>query len=259
RSRNVPTVQLVQEMGARKVIDYARKFGLTTEIPEESIIALGTHSVRLDELTRAYGIFAARGKLMQPIYIRRIEDSRGNTLQSSRPEGEQVISPATAYLVADMLQDVVRQPFGTGHRALRGFDRPAAGKTGTTQNYTDAWFIGFIPQMVAGVYVGFDDPKKSLGPSESGGRAAAPIWLDFMTSAKSALPIETFEQPPTVVAHRVNTNGQLLGPCDQQTASRLEIFKSSSIPQRLLSANGCGRAVLSRHRQSDGDQEDDSL
>ncbi|MEE8396527.1 MAG: PBP1A family penicillin-binding protein, partial [bacterium] len=153
RSRNVPTVQLVQEMGARKVIEYARRFGLTTEIPEESIIALGTHSVRLDELTRAYGVFANHGKLMKPIYIRRIEDSRGNTLESSRPEGEQVISPATAYLVADMLQDVVRQPFGTGHRALQGFDRPAAGKTGTTQNYTDAWFIGFIPQIVAGVYV----------------------------------------------------------------------------------------------------------
>ncbi len=249
RSRNVPTVQLVQEMGARKVIDYARKFGLTTQIPEESIIALGTHSVRLDELTRAYSVFAAKGKRADAIYILRIENARGEVLERSETRQEDVISETTAYLVGDVLQDVVRRPLGTGYRAMAEFNRPAAGKTGTTQNYTDAWYLGFIPQVVAGVYVGFDDVAKSLGPSESGGRAAAPIWLEFMKTVERSLAIETFRQPPSVVAHRVGPGGQLLGPCDNQENSRLELFKQSSIPNRFLSANGCGRAVRPDYRQ----------
>jgi penicillin-binding protein 1A len=249
RSRNVPTVQLVQEMGARKVIEYARKFGITTAIPEESIIALGTHSVRLDELTRAYSVFAAGGKLAEPIYILRIDDAHGNVVEKSEVVQREVISEATAYLVGDILHDVVRSPLGTGYRAIAEFNRPAAGKTGTTQNYTDAWYLGYIPQLVAGVYVGFDDVAQSLGPSESGGRTAAPVWLDFMKAVENSMAIETFKQPSTVVAHRVSSSGQLLGPCDQTADSRLELFKLSSIPKRLLSQNGCGRRQMPNNRR----------
>lgn len=250
RSRNVPTVQLVQEMGAQKVIEYARRFGLTTPIPSESIIALGTHSVRLDELTRAYSVFAAEGVRADPIYILRIENSRGEVIEQSEVKLTEVIPESTAYLVNDILHDVVRRPYGTGYRALAEFNRPAAGKTGTTQNYTDAWFLGYIPQLVTGVYVGFDDASKSLGPSESGGRAAAPIWLQFMKSVENSMAIETFKQPSTVVAHRVSPSGQLLGACDQPGRSRLELFKITSIPKRLNSSNGCGRRVAPPPRRN---------
>ncbi len=244
RSRNVPTVQLVEEMGPKKVIQYARKLGFTTPIPEESLIALGTHSVRLSELTRAYGVFASGGKLATPIYILKVSDNKGKVLFEATPTLTPVLAPETAYLVADMLQDVVRNPHGTGHEAAASIKRPVAAKTGTTQNYTDAWFMGFIPQLVAGVYVGYDDATKSLGPAETGSRAALPIWLQFMTSVDGGLPIETFAQPPLVVSHRVYDNGQLLGPCDDTAGSRFELFKSSSIPLRLQGSAGCARSSL---------------
>jgi penicillin-binding protein 1A len=239
RSRNVPTVQLVEEIGARKVIQYARKFGLTTAIPEESIIALGTHSVKLSELTRAYAVFPAGGVRVDPIYILRIEDAKGNVLARAEPHSEQVISEATAYVISDVMRDVVRSPFGTGYRAMEGFDRPAGGKTGTTQNYTDAWFLGFIPQLVAGVYVGFDDPNISLGPAETGSHAAAPIWRGFMERVEGSLPIETFKQPDSVVTMRVGPAGQLLGPCDNLDGSRYELFRADTIPKRLRDGASC--------------------
>ena len=241
RSRNVPTVQLVDEMGAHKVIEYARRFGLTGTIPEESIIALGTHSVKLSEMTRAFGVFANGGALVKPIYITRIEDAKGNILATSEPEREQVISESTAYLVADIMRDVVRSPFGTGYRAMEGFTRPAGGKTGTTQNYTDAWYLGFIPQLAAGVYVGFDDPTISLGPHESGGRAAAPIWKSFMTGIEASLPIEAFSQPESVITMRVNRSGDLIGPCDDPSGSRYELFSAKVIPKRFRDGSSrCG-------------------
>jgi penicillin-binding protein 1A len=241
RSRNVPTVQLVDEMGAHKVIEYARKLGFTTPIPAENIIALGTHSVKLDELVRAYGVFDNHGELAEPLYILRVEDANGNVLEESRPRTHQAISDATAYLVTDLLRDVVRQPGGTGHDAMQTLSRPAAGKTGTTQDYTDAWYIGFIPQLIAGVYVGYDDPSQSLGPAETGSRAAAPIWLDYIQSVERSLPIEPFEQPPTVIAHRVDGEGRLVGACESARGTRFEIFKTASIPARLLSDGNCFR------------------
>ena len=245
RSRNVPTVQLVDEMGARTVIKYARKFGISTPIPEESIIALGTHSVKLSELTRAYAVFPNGGKMVKPIYILRVEDSQGNVLQENHPESVQAISEATAFIISDILRDVVRIPFGTGYRAMEGLKRPAAGKTGTTQNYTDAWYMGFLPQLVAGVYVGFDDPTISLGPSESGGRAAAPIWKGFIERVESSLPIEAFKRPDSVVTLRIGLTGNLLDPCDeQQGSSRFEVFKTDSVPRQMNLGKNCGLRTL---------------
>ncbi len=241
RSRNVPTVGLVEEMGPRKVIQYSRKLGISTAIPEESIIALGTHSVKVWELARAYAVFASGGNLVQPNYILKITDQKGNLLYQSTPKIEPVISPETAYLVTDILEDVVRSPHGTGHAALAAFKRPIAGKTGTTQNYTDAWFMGYIPQMVTAVFIGFDDPGKTLGPAETGSRAAAPIWAAYMSVVERSLPVETFAQPPSVVTFRVNDGGQLVGPCDDPAGSRFELFKAAAIPLRLQQASGCAR------------------
>ena len=180
RSRNVPTVQLVQNIGVERVIEYSRKFGISTAIPKEGLIALGTHSVKLSELTRAYGVFASGGYLAKPIYILRVEDNEGNILLENLPESEEVISPSTAFLITDILHDVVRRPAGTAYNALKEIKRPTAGKTGTTQNYTDAWYIGFLPQLTAGVYIGIDDHRKPIGAYETGSRAAAPIWKNFI-------------------------------------------------------------------------------
>ncbi len=236
RSRNVPTVQLVQNIGVDRVIEYSRKFGISTPIPREGLIALGTHSVKLSELTRAYGVFASGGYLAKPIYILRVEDSDGKILLENTPESEEIISPSTAFLITDILRDVVRRPSGTAYRALRGLNLPAAGKTGTTQNYTDAWYIGFLPQLIAGVYVGIDDHRKSLGSYETGSRAAAPVWKNFIAQISSLLTVESFLQPNSVVTHRVSKNGQFITRCDEQTEQRYELFKQESIPPRNKSA-----------------------
>ena len=246
RSRNVPTVQLVHEMGAGTVIKYARRFGFTTAIPLETIIALGTHSVKLSELTRAYAAFPNGGKRVEMIYITRVENAKGKVLLRNKPVTEQIISKASAYIVTDILRDVVRSPGGTGYRAMEGLGRPAGGKTGTTQNYTDAWYVGFIPQLVVGVFVGFDDSMVSLGPSETGGRAAAPIWKDFITKVEGSLPIETFNRPGSVVTMRIGPAGNLLDPCDDPTGSRFELFKKEWIPKRFESDKDCGASPLTR-------------
>lgn len=246
RSRNVPTVQLVHEMGAGTVIKYARRFGITTNIPLETIIALGTHSVKLSELTRAYAVFPNGGKRVEMIYITRVENAKGKVLLRNKPVAEQIISKASAYMVADILRDVVRLPSGTGYRAMEGLGRPAGGKTGTTQNNTDAWYLGFIPQLVAGVYVGFDDSTISLGPSETGGKAAAPIWKDFIIRVEGSLPIETFNRPGSVVTMRVGPGGKLLDPCDDPTGSRFELFRQDLIPKRFESDKNCGATPLTR-------------
>lgn len=235
RSRNVPTVQLVDEIGARKVIEYSRRFGITTNMPEESIIALGTHSVKLSELTRAYGVFANSGKLVTPRYIRKILDSKGEVIYESPVVEEVAISEGTAFLVGDILRDVVRRPGGTAYRPMEGFTRPAGGKTGTTQNYTDAWYIGFIPQLVTGIYVGFDDPSIPLGPYETGGGTAAPVWKEYMTQVEGAMSVETFNQPDSVMSMRVTKGGEMVGPCDNISNSRFEWFKTATIPSRLRS------------------------
>ena len=244
RSRNVPTVQLVDQMGARRVIQYARKFGISTAIPEESIIALGTHSLKLSELTRAYSVFPNGGNLVTPVYIMRIEDSTGTVLYENVLESQQVISESTAYMVTDILRDVVRHPLGTGHRAMKDLGRPAGGKTGTTQNNTDAWYLGFIPQLVTGVYVGFDDPNIPLGKKETGSKAAAPIWKNFVSRVTKSMPIEGFPQPDTVVTMRVDPSGNLLTQCDTQSNSRYELFAVKSVSQRKRGGSGCGAGTL---------------
>lgn len=244
RSRNVPTVQLVDQMGARRVIEYARKFGISTAIPEESIIALGTHSLKLSELTRAYGVFPNGGKLVTPVYIMRIEDSNGVVLYENVPESQQVISESTAYMITDILRDVVRHPLGTGYRAMKDLGRPAGGKTGTTQNNTDAWYLGFIPQLVTGVYVGFDDPNISLGKRETGSKAAAPIWKNYVSRVVKSMPIEGFPQPESVITMRVDENGKLLSSCDTQFNSRYELFAVKSVSQRQRMGGACNTGTL---------------
>ncbi len=202
RSLNLVTARVVQEIVPPKtVVDYAKKLGLTTDILPVDAIALGSADVIPIEMISAFGIFANQGVLAKPITILQVKDKYGNLVEENRPHLTHVLRPETAYIMVDLLQTVMNRGTGYGARRDYGFFRPAGGKTGTTNNFTDAWFIGFTPQIVAGVWVGMDDPAVSLGPGQAGAVAALPIWAPFMKMAHDTLnlPIEDFRIPPGVV------------------------------------------------------------
>jgi penicillin-binding protein 1A len=193
-SRNVPAVRLAQKVGINTVADYARRFGITSPLPLFLPTALGAADLTLYEQTAAYTVFANDGIRIEPRYIRKVTDYEGNVLEQDFPDARDVISRRTARLMVSLLEEVVKH--GTGV-AARKLGHPVAGKTGTTNDYTDAWFIGFSPGMTCGVWIGFDE-KKNLGENETGGRAALPIWMDFMHEvvADPALRNESFPAVP---------------------------------------------------------------
>jgi penicillin-binding protein 1A len=196
RSLNSVTVRLVERMGIKAVLDYLPRFGLRGPIPRNFSIALGSMEVTPLELVRAYGVFATLGKRFDPLFVSRVTDLQGNPLEfgHTHPHFEQVMSPAVAYIMTSMMQTVVQK--GTGKKALE-LGRPVAGKTGTTNDTHDAWFIGFTPDLLAGVWVGFDS-ERSLGTHETGGHAAAPIWTEFMKKALEGRPVVDFPIPDGV-------------------------------------------------------------
>jgi len=191
-SRNVPTVRLAEMLGVDSIINLAKRAGITSEMPVDLTIALGSLSVSPLELTSAFAIFANGGKKIKPIAIKYVTDASGKILLKNEPELQDVISPEVSYTVTDMLKDVIS--YGTGARANIG--RPVAGKTGTSNDFKDAWFIGYTPQLVAGVWVGYDDMRKSLGHGEAGGRVSAPIWAQFMKEALSNKEPQNFTSLP---------------------------------------------------------------
>lgn len=190
-SRNVVTVKLAHRIGVRYLVGYLSHFGLQRSLPTNLSLALGTAEVTPLELARAYSTFANQGLLPTPIFIAEITDADGNSLLRSEPELVQAIPPETAYQITSMLQDVVRR--GTGRRA-DGLARPTAGKTGTTNDFQDNWFIGYTPELLTAVWLGFDD-KRTLGHKETGGRNAAPIWKAFMDAVIDKLPPRDFPVP----------------------------------------------------------------
>ena len=202
RSLNLVTARLVQEVvPPRQVVDYARKLGLTSRIDAVDAIALGSSSVYPIEMTSAFGVFANQGVLAKPLFILRVEDKYGNIIEEYQPQVKEVLRKETAYIISDMLSTVINRGTGVSARTIYKFHRPAGGKTGTTNSFTDAWFIGFTPQIVAGVWVGFDDPATTLGSNMAGATVALPIWAPFMKTAHDTLnlPIEQFKMPPGVV------------------------------------------------------------
>ena len=192
-SRNVPAVQLLDKVGIENVVELARKFGLTSPLPPYLPLALGAADLTLIEHTSAFSVFPDDGIHILPHDIRRVTTYDGALLEEARPQVTDVIPPDVARTMVAMLEDVVQ--FGTGVRA-KELGRPSAGKTGTTNDFTDAWYIGFTPQLTAGVWVGNDDKRISLGEKETGARAALPIWLEFMQKAMVGMPVENF---PNVV------------------------------------------------------------
>jgi penicillin-binding protein 1A len=177
-SRNVPAVWMMNQLGPTQVISYARRFGLSGTLQPFLSTALGAGEATLVEMTSAYSVFANQGIRMAPYAILKISDRDGNVLEENRPQSHDAIRADTAFVMTNLLRGVIQN--GTGARAA-ALKWPLGGKTGTTDDNSDAWFIGFDPDITVGVWVGHDEPKP-LGPSETGAVAALPIWIDFMQS-----------------------------------------------------------------------------
>ncbi len=201
RSKNLVSIRLIREITPKLVAGYAQRMGITSHIRPVSSLALGTSEVRPIELVAAYGVFSNNGVHVKPIAITRIEDKTGNVIYVNRTIGREVLSPETTQIMNSMLQDVMNKGTGYGARRDYKFFEVAGGKTGTTNNYTDAWFVGFTAHLATGVWVGFDDPSFSLGSGETGARSALPLWANFMASVYDSLdfPPKKFAESPNVM------------------------------------------------------------
>jgi penicillin-binding protein 1A len=252
RSVNNATVHLFRDVGVDFVMNYARRIGIESPLNRDLSLALGSSGVSLLELTRAYATFPAGGRRVTPIYIRRVTDREGQVLFENVPLGDappaepgdgsdeladvdvaaaegdrngeppetadpdQLIPPEQAYLATALLRAVVTDPHGTGWR-LRALKRPVAGKTGTTNDQGDAWFMGFSPDIMTGVWVGHDE-SRFLGWGETGSRAAAPIWVDYMRAALADRPVRDFPVPESIVFARVDRKTGLLAGANSDDA-----------------------------------------
>jgi penicillin-binding protein 1A len=250
RSVNNATVHLFRDVGVDLVIDYVRSLGIESPLNRDLSLALGSNDMSLFELTRAYAVYPGGGRRSRPIFIHRVTDGSGAVLLENVPlvglveeeagndgaadvdvaaptpaaepptlqngeepvDPDQIISPELAYLTTSLLKAVVTDPDGTGWR-LRDLNRPLAGKTGTTNDQADAWFMGFSPDIVTGVWVGHD-VSRFLGYGETGSRAAAPIWVDYMREALRGRPVRDFPVPDPIVFARIDRATGLLADPD---------------------------------------------
>ncbi len=218
QSRNVVTVKLAQSAGLNYLVNYLPRFGFTRPFAKNLSISLGTAEVTLFDLARAYTAFANGGRRLDPLFITKITDPHGKVLEEFQAAANPVISPETAYLITSMLESVVQ--IGTGKR-VAPLGRPVAGKTGTTNDMHDAWFVGYTPELLTGVWVGYDS-ERSLGKKQTGGRVAAPIFLSFMEAALGDAPVRDFPIPEGVTLVSVRGN--------------LECFKKGTEPAARIVA-----------------------
>jgi penicillin-binding protein 1A len=188
-SRNVPAVRLLDKVGIENTVGLARKFGIASPLPPVLPLALGAADLTLLEHTSGFTVFPDDGIHIEPHDLRRVTSYDGAVMEDQRPNVTDVIPPEVARTMVAMLEDVVQ--FGTGVRA-KEIGRPSGGKTGTTNDFTDAWYIGFTPQITCGVWVG-NDAHVTLGKKETGARAALPIWIEFMQQAMQGMPVEQFQ------------------------------------------------------------------
>jgi penicillin-binding protein 1A len=192
QSRNIPALRLADKIGIKTVEDYARKFGITSPLPPYLPVALGAAEMTLMEQTSAYSVFPDDGVRLVPRFVRKVTDYDGRVLEEDYPDVKDVISSRTARIMTSMLEEVVQH--GTGVAATK-LKVPLGGKTGTTNDFTDAWFVGFSPAITAGVWMGYDE-KRSLGAKETGAHAALPIWIQFMSAALAGKDPGQFQPPP---------------------------------------------------------------
>jgi penicillin-binding protein 1A len=225
KSRNIVTIKILQEIGIDYVIDYARTLGIDSDLYPSLSLALGSSGVSLLEIVRAYSVFANQGWLIEPTFIKKIEDRDGNVLEEMTPMRTKAIEKDTAYIMTSLMEGVIK--YGTGQR-IRELKRPVAGKTGTTNNLFDAWFVGYTPDLITGVWVGFDQ-ESSLGEGETGARAASPIWLGYMQRVTHNQPIRIFQVPEGVVFVKIDAETGML-PIPESKKTVFECFKEGTVP-----------------------------
>jgi penicillin-binding protein 1A len=233
KSVNTVSAQLVAQMGVDAVIDTMRRLGIRSALPHSLSLALGTADLTLEEVAYALATFPAGGEEVKPIMIRRLLDADGRVLEDHTAPVKRArkISPETAYIVTDLMKGVVE--VGTGKKA-RELGRPAAGKTGTSTNYRDAWFFGFTPDLLCGVWIGRDD-FKPIAHDATGGQVALPVWLSFMRQALQGVPARDFTPPPGVVFARADPE-KGLPATPAKAGSRLTPFKRGTLPPSFRSA-----------------------
>ena len=194
KSKNLVTVRVAQQVGMKKIVDRAHDLGLRGDFGPFLPVSLGAVAVNLLDMVRAYSAFARDGSTINPRFVLDVKSPWGEEVWSNKPEVKQVLSPQTAYVMDCLLKEVVRAGTAT---AVKVLGRPIAGKTGTTNDFQDAWFMGFSPYLLTGCYIGFDQPK-SMGKGETGGRASLPIWLSYRKAVEEDYPVEDFSRPPGI-------------------------------------------------------------
>jgi len=231
RSRNLVAIKLLLKIHPEQAIFYAHKMGITTQLKPVTSLAIGTEVVRLTDLVSAYTVFPNGGIKIPPRYITKINDRYGIVIEdNTSTHKEEVLSAQTAYIMVNMLQSGMDNRHGTGRSARwRGFTRPAGGKTGTSDNFCDNWFVGFTPQITTGVWVGFDD-KTSIGRNQTGARNALPIWVEVMKTAHDTLPLADFEIPDGIEFVNICLeSGKLATDRCPEVAN--EVFRIENVPQ----------------------------
>jgi len=227
KSINSVAVQTGQAVGINRIVDLARAMGLEGPLPAVVSLPLGSGEATLFEMVRAYSVFPNQGKLVHPLLLRRIEDKSGQVIYEAKPEAHQVLSPEVAFLMTSMLVDAVNRGTGSGVRAA-GFQMPVGGKTGTTNDFRDAWFIGFTPEVVTGVWVGYDQPRE-IARRAYGARLAVPLWTAYM---KKLPPSATqFSRPAGIVEQLICSETGLLASPDCDVVS--EYFTQLNTPQEV--------------------------
>ncbi|MFH1859394.1 MAG: penicillin-binding protein 1A, partial [bacterium] len=237
KSINVASIRLLEKVTPRKVASYAHRMGIKSYISPDLSIALGTSEVTPLEIAAAYIPFANQGIRTEPITIKCIKDKKDVTVKESMPQEERVISPQTAYIMTSLMKGVVER--GTARESIGGrLGREVAGKTGTTNEYVDAWFIGYTPQLVVCVWIGYDKGQISLGHGMAGGVVAAPIWRDFMSRIIHKMPLASFPKPEGIITACIDTSTGLLAtqncPC-----MRNEHFIKGTEPTKYCTTHAC--------------------
>ncbi len=290
KSRNIPTIKIVQSVQVPFLIQYLRKLGMTAPMSPDLSISLGSVSISLMDLTKIYALFPRMGRKITSTFMEKVVDRDGRILEekatSSQPvaaalnnapssampssvpvqgpvqesgrvsfpeyplpnDPDQVLDPRVAYVMAHLMKEVVT--FGTGHEA-KNLGRSAAGKTGTTNDYMDAWFIGFTPGVITGVWVGFDT-QKGIGPGETGARAALPIWLSYMKEAVKNYPDEDFSVPAGVAFATIDPISGKLAPPNSSSAIK-EAFIEGTEPTEVSDTDSSGSEVQSDFFKEDRD------
>jgi penicillin-binding protein 1A len=280
KSRNVPTIKIVQSIGVPYVIDYAKRLGFQSNFNNDLSISLGSNATSLLDITSVYALFPRMGRKIKPVFISQVADRDGKILEETKPEPlasphvisaipsplpsgnavattsqpnaatglvpisipsyppsgdpDQVLDPRVAYVMTNLMKEVVA--YGTGHDA-KALGRAAAGKTGTTSDYIDAWFMGFTPNVVTGVWVGFDN-QKSIGRNETGARAALPIWLSFMKDAVKNYPDSDFIIPAGVTFASIDAQTGKLAPANSSRAIKEAFIEGTEPKQSADSSSG---------------------